>query len=109
MLNTIILFIQVLKILYFMKVSANLAKIVKLTMRVFSDVSAFTFFLLFWMLVFVKLYIIAGINLFDKEYQNSIYTELSDFVALFIQCFRNSMGDIIEPTYYYWTNNKDSS
>ena len=95
-------FVMVAKILYFMRVSSNLAKIVKLTTRVFYDVAAFSLFLGFWMVVFVKLYIIAGVNLFDAESQEETYNSLPTFVALMIQCFRNSLGDIESPTYSYW-------
>lgn len=60
--NTILLVLQVMKLLYFMRVSEELAKIVKLTSQVFVDVFAFTVFLCFWILIFLYLYIIAGIN-----------------------------------------------
>jgi hypothetical protein len=51
--------------MYFMRASINLAKIVKLTFKVFSDVAAFTLFLMFWLTVFTELYHVSGITLFD--------------------------------------------
>lgn len=81
-LNTIMVILIVLKIMYFMKVSVNLAKIVKLTVRVFEDVAAFTIFMIFWICVFVQLYLVSGINLFANVSED--YPVMTLPVALWI-------------------------
>lgn len=57
--------LQVMKLMYYMRASNALAKIVKLTAKVFFDVAAFTLFLAFWITIFTELYIISGIRLYD--------------------------------------------
>ena len=91
-----------------MRVSINLAKIVKLTIVVFYDVTSFTIFMIFWITIFVLLYMIAGVKLFDENDDGYVYSVLTLPVALWIQSFRNSLGDISEPTYEYWSNNPDA-
>jgi len=92
--------------MYFMRVSTNLAKIVKLTIRVFQDVAAFTVFMIFWITVFMQIYIITGITLFEN--QDETYAKLTSPVALWIQSFRNSLGDINNPVYTYWSDNENA-
>ena len=61
--NSLMTLLIVFKLMYFMKVSVNLATVVKLTHVVFRDVAAFSLFLLFWITTFVLLYLIAGVKL----------------------------------------------
>jgi hypothetical protein len=95
------------KLLYFLRVNMEMSKIVKLTTQVFSDVGAFTVYLVIWITVFVQLYEIAGISLFNDITYKLKYDYLDNWVALWIQAFRNALGDINEPTATYWINNED--
>lgn len=70
--------------MYFMRASINLAKIVKLTYKVFYDVAAFTLFLLFWITIFTELYVISGIRLFDDISKDKYYPGVSDWFALWL-------------------------
>ena len=83
-----------MKLMYFMKASINLAKIVKLTTKVFYDVAAFTLFLVFWMTIFTELYFLSGITLVDDVLFEKYYPLTDRWIALWIQNFRNSLGDI---------------
>lgn len=103
--NIIFFLLQIMKVMYYMRASIKLAKIVKLTIKVFIDVSAFTLFLAFWMTIFTELYNISGIRLFDPATKDRNYPGISDWWALWIQCFRNSIGDISIPYYIYWSDN----
>lgn len=102
--NTILLLLQVLKLLYFMRVSEKLAKIVKLSSQVFYDVSAFTVFLIFWVLVFLFLFIIAGFTFDTGDYDYTLRE-----VSMLLQIYRNSFGDISTPQYDMWTENEHLS
>lgn len=82
--NSLIFGLQVMKMLYFMRVSINLAKIVKLTMRVFYDVAAFTVYLIIWITVFLQIYLIAGIYLFNQDSKKEKYAFVVDEIALWI-------------------------
>lgn len=99
------LILQVLKIQYFMRVSQDFAKIVKLNSQVFLDITSFTIFLFFWMGVFLFLYIIAG---FDVGSEDDYPNVLKEF-AMAIQVYRNSWGDVTAPTYEHWTGNDELS
>jgi hypothetical protein len=57
------------------------------------------------MTAFTEIYNMSGISLIDPTIQLKYYPGLSQWVALWIQCFRNSIGDINTPNYTYWHNN----
>lgn len=82
-LNTLLVIQMLMKFMYFMRISGELSKLIKLVRQVFSDVFAFTCFFFGWVLVFVILYQIAGIDLLDKQ-TSGPYKELNTGIALFI-------------------------
>jgi hypothetical protein len=80
--NTLFVVQMIMKMMYFMRINGELAKLIKLVKQVFSDVSAFTLFLFGWVFVFVLLYQIAGIDLVVPS--GLPYIGLNRGVALFI-------------------------
>lgn len=99
--NTLLVIQMLMKLMYFLRISGELSKLIKLVRQVFSDVFAFTFFFFGWVFVFVMLYQIAGIDLVDKQTEGP-YKDLNRGLALYIQSFRNSFGDITDPLYDFW-------
>lgn len=61
--NSTMVIQMIFKLMYFLRINAELSKLVKLIKQVFYDVGAFTLFLFGWVFVFVLFYQIAGIEL----------------------------------------------
>jgi hypothetical protein len=100
--HSLLVMLITFKLMFFMRVSENFSNLVKLVTNVMYQILPFTIFLMMWMVVNTILYDISGIAIFDKE--DNDYHQLTYSVALILQNFRNSVGDITTPTYYYWTD-----
>lgn len=79
------------KLMFFMRVSENFSSLVKLVNNVMAQVGPFTVFFLMWLSCVCVMYQISGITLIDG---NSDYYDVSAIFGLFMQNFRNSIGDI---------------
>lgn len=79
------------KLMFFMRVSENFSSLVKLINNVISQVGPFTVFFLMWLGTVCMMYKISGITLIEG---NSDYYNISPIFGLFLQNFRNSIGDI---------------
>lgn len=93
------------KLMFFMRVKDDFSILVQLIRIVLWQCRSFTIFLLMWCIVQTVLYRVSGINVvaMDDNGKAEDYANLNSFIMLFMQIFRNSIGDISTPTYDYWT------
>jgi predicted membrane protein len=87
------------KLMFFMRVSENFSSLVKLINNVIAQVGPFTIFFTMWMITMCLLFRVSGITLIEGS---DDYPEVNGYFALFMQNFRNSIGDISTPQHSYW-------
>ena len=87
------------KLMFFMRVSENFSSLVKLINNVIAQVGPFTIFFTMWMITMCLLFRVSGITLIEGS---NDYPEVNTYFALFMQNFRNSIGDITTPQHSYW-------
>jgi hypothetical protein len=96
---TIVAFIQsVFKCLQYIRVIDSFGFLVEMIISVFFDL--FPFIVIFLILVTV---FSLGIIVMGGEFDDGDYLALPKGIAIFLQMFRNSIGDIAEPTYGIWS------
>ena len=96
--HTAMFLLIIVQIMFFMRVSDSFASLVKLVGSVIGKVRAFTLFFVMWSITVCLLFDSAGIKIVSED-----YTGIVSAFALFIQNFRNSIGDINPPSADYWT------
>jgi hypothetical protein len=99
--HSVLLFSMIMKMLQFLKINEKYGMMINLVLQVTKDLKSFIVFLFTWLLFFSVLYGISGISLGELE-------EVSPASALFINMFRNCVGDIQMPIYNYWTKYPES-
>lgn len=97
-LNTILISMALFKCLFYMRVYDKFGNFVLLFSRCVLELIPFTCFLFFWLFGFSVLFESIGIKLGNDD----DYLGLSRYFILFIQTFRNNIGDVYTPTYEYW-------
>jgi len=93
-----------------MKIFKEFGKLIRLLSICIKKVSAFTVFLMIWVILLSFLFKILGANFEDddtfdyKGYNDDFgdYRMMSEPLIYLIQTFRNSIGDISTPHYSYW-------
>lgn len=79
-------------------------QLIQLMISVIEDFKTFSIFLFAWLLQFSIVFQISGLKFAnDEDYQN-----LNVFVKFIIQTYRNSIGDILAPSYQIWIDLYDS-
>lgn len=103
--HSIMIVLIAFKMMFFMRVKDEFSILVQLIKIVLSQIGSFSIFLLMWMIVQTILYRVSGINVVamnDKTGLAEDYPKVSQMIALSLQIFRNSLGDINTPSYDYW-------
>lgn len=79
-------------------------QLIQLSISVIEDFRTFSIFLFAWLLLFSIVFQISGLKFDnDQDYQN-----LNVFVKFMIQTYRNSVGDMLAPSYPIWIDLYDS-
>ena len=97
--HSIMLFMITVKLMFFMRVSENFSSMVKLMSNIMTQVIHFTLFVGMWMITLILMFRLSSISLVEGSLD---YAEINSIFALFIQIFRNSLGDIRTPRYGFW-------
>ena len=79
-------------------------QLIQLMISVIEDFKYFSIFLFAWLLLFSIVFQISGLRFTNDE----DYLNLNVFVKFFIQTYRNSIGDILAPSYQIWIDLYDS-
>lgn len=93
-----IIFISI-KILFFLRNYEKSRKLVKLLSSCVDDIGIFLLFLVFWVLLFSLCQVILG-----SSYEPDEYQDLPRMYRIFIQTWRNSIGDYGTPVYEVWSS-----
>lgn len=86
------------KLMSYMRIYKEFGQLVWLLQVCIAKVTQFVAFLVGWILFFALFYIIAGVEFDEGDYDN-----LSPTTIVFLQTFRNSIGDIATPKYPVWS------
>ena len=95
--NSVMLLWAVIKTLFFLRVNEEFGLLIQMVQQCFIDVSAFTVFFIFWMIMFCCWFMILGMEVDESQYQL-----MHEFPMFFIQSFRNTQGDTSPPIYDFW-------
>ena len=68
------------------------------------DIAQFTFIFILYICIFSIEYQILGV---EMENKNEEYPYIGDFLANFIQTFRNSLGDLQVPGMRFWMSDSE--
>ena len=100
-LNTFMILLATMKMLFFARVTQSVGQLVKLVSQTMYDVRVFLGFYIVWCCIFSLLFFVGGFSFPDKQYPH-----VSNTLVTFLSVFRNSIGDIKAPEYDYWTDPK---
>ena len=89
-----------LKIMSFVRVFEQYGFLVKMITATFSDVNNFMVFFFMFVTFFALVQIILKTEV-DEE--NTTYSHVPNFIKHFINAYRNSLGDVQDPGYAYWS------
>jgi hypothetical protein len=101
-LNVIILFFAVFKVMYFFRSYDKFGQFVQLGITCVADMYVFMAFLLVCILLFSIEFTVLGV-----DYSNEEYPTMPISLYYFMQTFRNSIGDIAAPGYTKWLEYKE--
>ena len=83
----------------YMRIYKEFGQLVFLLQVCIADMKQFIVFLISWILFFTAFYQILGV-----EFDNGDYQDLNPILIIFLQTFRNSIGDISTPQYPIWSS-----
>ena len=90
---------MVKKIIFYSNITGKMGHLLKLIYQCLIDIAQFTSIFMLFICIFSLEYQILGAELTNQEEE---YPELNDFLANFIQVFRNSLGDLQVPGMKFW-------
>ena len=97
LLNILIFVAGVLKVMFYLRVSDDFGRLVKLLADSIYDMTVFFIFMILMIEISSVLFTVVGAEFDTEEYPNLPFQ-----LAYFIQVFRNSIGDIAPPGYEKW-------
>ena len=83
--NSVMLLWAVIKTLFFLRVNEEFSLLIQMVKQCFIDVSAFTAFFVFWIIMFCCWFMILGMEINVNDYHL-----MHEFPMFFIQSFRNT-------------------
>lgn len=98
--NTLLSLYAALQVMNYSRTVRALSLFIQLISRSLRDMGTFTAFFFFWISVWSALLLTLGAR-YDKSYLS--YAGMEDTVVMFIQTFRNSVGDIKATKYPVWS------
>lgn len=103
-LNALMLISIYTKLLFFLRMYEQYGKMIQLLWQCILDLRPFLLF-------FVTLIILVSLVLIVNQvtYDSQDYPYLPNFWIVFLQTYRNSIGDLSPPDYSYWTDDKKIS
>jgi hypothetical protein len=87
-----------MKTLQYLRVIDSFGFLVQMIISVFGDLVPFTVILILFIFFFSLMVFVMGGTFDDGDYEGIGF----EYLYLFIQIFRNSIGDIAEPKYGIW-------
>lgn len=90
-----------LKILQYMKIFEQLAFLVQMLITTMKSILTFMIFFVYALLFFTQCGMILKV-----DYEGDDYANVIDFIVIFIQTFRNSLGDTSAPGNGNWDATK---
>ena len=97
-LGLLVLVMAFSKILFFLRIYEELGSLVQMLLVTISSLTSFTFFLSISIAFFAFSYKALGVTFDDGDYK-----DVPSFLIIFIQTFRNSIGDIAVLDYSSWS------
>lgn len=105
--NTFMLWSAFQKLLFYLRCHPAFSKMVRLVIQTCFDIIPFLSYTLLSLVLFTILFDISGVKITPDD--NTYDHVTPNLLAIFIQVFRNSIGDITTPTYNYWFQGVDKS
>jgi len=81
-----------------MRIYSSMGLLVYLIIECAKDIYSFLLFLFFWVIVMSAMMVAL-----DADYDDSSYPDLSKFIRILLQTWRNSLGDEEAPLYLKWS------
>lgn len=95
-LHMALILISFLKILSLLRSNVAFGTLVKLIINCFYEVFYFSLFFVAWVVIFAKLFIIAGAEFDEDDYP------FLPLLGFYLQTFRAALGESSPPQYHYW-------
>ena len=103
--HSLMLVFSVIKVLGYLKLDDRFGLMVDLIVQVIKDVYNFCIFLVCWLVLCVLLYKVSGFSMGNDD----DYPLVNSNLVLFLNMFRNSIGDVQTPKYDWWTTTQEGS
>ena len=101
LMNSMLMVFATFKIAYYLRAYSAFGLVVQLISVCVVNIFSFLIFMICWIFIFANLYMILGVDYINPDFESQ--NNLPHFLRVYLQTWKNSLGDSVAPSYVQWS------